>query len=289
MNTKLTLILGIGIAGLLTSVFAFAQYEYYDPYSNSNIDYFPANPINVSPSPTGGSTGGTSGNTSSGKKSEGSTSAEKTSTATPCANKPKANPQNTRSVEIRDKSGKVFYLSPPKEELADVISYPDSEQKIYQATKEIGLITVDNNCYPKYGYVQDNASTSSGLVGPERVLPKGRGANPERSEGELVGDREAIPQNRTAARLDPSTGKVYNAKTGELIEDARYDAKARAIYYRDTNSSFGKVLTDTEGYVNIEIISVPPPESLSPTKAAPKSKYKKSGKKKKMKRLRNKR
>lgn len=260
MNIKLTLILGSGIAGLLASVFVFAQYEYYDPYSNSNIDYFPTNPINISPSRTGGTAGGTSGNTNSGKKSEGATSTEKTNVITPCANKPKANPQNTRSVEIRDKSGKVFYLSPPKEELTDVISYPDSDSKIYQNTKEIGLVTVDNNCYPKYGYVQ----------------------NPQLPVADQT-DSTEIPQNKTAARLDPLTGKVYNAKTGALIEDARYDVAARAIYYRDTNSSFGKVLTDTEGYVNIEIISVPPPESLSPTKAAPKSKYKKSNKKKKVK------
>jgi hypothetical protein len=270
MYRKLTLtIIAIGIAGLLASVLAFAQFDYYDPYSNSNIDYFPTNPINVSPSRTDRTTG----NTNSGSKTEGATSTDKTNIITPCANRPIPGPQTTRSVEIRDKSGKVFYLSPPKEELTDVISYPNSDSKIYQNTKEIGVITVDNNCYPKYGYIENPALKDAGT----------KADVPDFSVQDSRVPDSGVPANRTAARLDPLTGKVYNAKTGALIEDARYDAAARAIYYRDTNSSFGKVLTDTEGYVNIEIISAPPPESLSPIKAAPESKYKKSGKKKKMK------
>lgn len=229
------------IASVLAANFAFGQFEYYDTYSNSNIDYFPMNPVDTSSrnkSPSNGSSVVSPKNTAPAPKSI----PEKTPASVLCSNRPKSNPQNTRSVEIRDKDGKVFYLSPPKEEISGVRAYPETSEKIFKiiyddATgmqkdeTEIGLIDVNNQCYPKYGYVRDIS------VAEHIKLP----------------ENNTVPPNRTAAILDPTTGKVYDARTNELIPDARYDTAARKIYYKDTNSSFGKVFTETTGYVNIEI------------------------------------
>ncbi|GEM_PF-4658224 len=243
---NLLVILVLGIAGLLTAGFVFAQYDYYDPYSNSNVDYFPMNPINTSPSRTGGSTGGAGGKATSGGTGSGTAVGSTTNTtATPtCSNKPTANPRNTRSVEIRDEGGKVFYLSPPKEEVSGVKAHPESSQDIYKGETKVGLITVDNKCYPKYGYIRepplssDSSPSRSSVVTPPADIVKV--------------DADGIPEDKTAANLDPTTGKVYDTKTGALIKDARYDATARKIYYRDSDSTFGTVLTDTTGYVNID-------------------------------------
>ncbi|OGZ97167.1 MAG: hypothetical protein A3I44_02215 [Candidatus Sungbacteria bacterium RIFCSPLOWO2_02_FULL_51_17] len=243
VTSGLFILSAIGIAGLLVPHLALAQYDYYDPYSNSNIDYFPTNPVNTRPSRTESS--GTSGGTSSGTVSGGIAG-----TATLCANTPKANPQNTRSVEIRDTSGKVFYLSPPKEQLIGLLSYPESSQQIYKITynasgknkEEVGLITVNNKCYPKYGYVQNSTAVTA---------PKTSSSTPPPS-GTQHTDLTTVPENATAVRINPETGAVYNAKTGEFIPDARYDAVARKIYYKDSASTFGKVFTDTTGYVNID-------------------------------------
>ena len=266
------IILVIVILGLFASGFALAQYDYYDPYSNSNIDYFPSNPLPAykSPSPTQ-SSGGTSGSTSGGTTSGGTTNTTTNTTVT-CANKAIANPQNTRSVEIRDKSGKVFYLSPPKEELIGIKAYPETSLKIYKIIyntsgvkedeKEIGLITVSNKCYPKYGYVQNSASVTASVTTPSvsssSVTPSA--------------DSTTVPENATGVNLDPVTGKVYNAKTGVVINDARYDVVARKIFYKDTNSTYGKVFTDTTGYVNIDLrglsnTAVSPPPTVAPTKS----------------------
>ena len=243
--------------GLVATDFAFGQFDYYDPYSNSNIDYFPMNPINTSPSRTDRSTG-TSSNTQTGStvstpKTIPEKPEEKTETNVPCTNKPKPNPTNTRSVEIRDTGGKVFYLSPPKEEISDAKAYPETTQKIFKIIyddntgmqkdeTEIGLITVDNMCYPKYGYIQNDA--------PAEV--------PDLT----------VPSDKTAARLDPETGKVYDEKTGELIPQARYDKVAVEIYYQDTQSVFGKVFTETTGYVNITVHASAPSSSASTPKCS---------------------
>ncbi|MBI2639009.1 hypothetical protein HYW83_05465 [Candidatus Peregrinibacteria bacterium] len=230
----------VAIGVLVAMNFAFGQFDYYDPYSNSNIDYFPTNPINTSPSRTNRNTGGTV----STPKSTPEKTPISAPVSVPCTNKPKPNPTNTRSVEIRDKDGKVFYLSPPKEEVIGIRAYPETSQKIFKIIyddsgmqkdeTEIGLIEVDNKCYPKYGYIQDDAPA------------------PKPTQSASIPDN-VVPSNRTAARLDPETGKVYNEKTNELIPDARYDVAARKIYYKDTESTFGKVFTETTGYVNIEI------------------------------------
>lgn len=233
------------LAGFLSAGFVFAQYDYYDPYSNSNIDYYPMNPVYTAPSNTtvSGTSGGTTGGTSDSSTSGGTTV---TTTTTTCANKPLANPQNTRSVEIRDKGGKVFYLSPPKEELVWVRAYPETGTKIFQLVygstgmqideKEIGYITVSNNCYPKYGYVKNETTVTSTATTP--TAP--------------VAESTVVPVDKTAVTLDPATGKVYHAKTGVLIADARYDALLRKIFYKDTDATFGKVFTETTGYVNID-------------------------------------
>jgi len=115
LKPEFSVLLSIGIIGLLTFSPAFAQYDYYDPYSDSNIDYFPSNPIDLSPSPTnyGGTTGGTSGSTS-GDTSNTTTPKEETKTSTYCTNRPTPNPQGTRSVEIRDEVGKVFLCQSPE-------------------------------------------------------------------------------------------------------------------------------------------------------------------------------
>lgn len=257
-------ILTLVIAGSLTAGFVFAQYDYYDPYSNSNIDYFPMNPVNTSPSRTGGTSGGTtSKSTTPGTATSSGTTT--TTTTTACSNKPEANPQNTRSVEIRESSGKVFYLSPPKEAVADARAYPESSQTIFKIiygptgmqTDEIkiGLITIDNKCYPKYGYIQDPS----------------QGASASPPSKPVATDSTGVPEDKTAARLDPATGKVYNYKTEALIEDARYDAAARVIYYKDTNSTFGTVLTDTYGYVNIDVRGMVdhPSADVSPPPSVP--------------------
>ena len=244
------ILLVIGIAGFSVAGFISAQYDYYDPYSNSNIDYFPTNPINTSPSKTGG--GSATGGGASGSTSVSPSPRAITNTATLCANKPKINPQNTRSVEVRDKSGKVFYLSPPKEELVGIKAYPETSQQIFKIIygasgmqvdeKEIGLITVDNKCYPKYGYVQNDSTVAT----PQSSISPSSPLTTQYTESAVV------PEDTTAVNLNLATGEVFNAKTGLPINDARYDTKARKIYYKNTYSIFGKVLTDTTGYVNID-------------------------------------
>ena len=57
-----------------------------------------------------------------------------------------------------------------------------------------------------------------------------------------------IPANTTEIYV--SGGKVYNAITKVEILDARYNDVQHAIYYLDTSSSYGKMLTATRGYVN---------------------------------------
>lgn len=232
------IILASGSAAILTGSLALAQFEYYDPYSNSSVDYFPMNPINTGPSKTGGS-GGSSGVSSA-------PSSPKTTDVTPakttvCANKPKPNPGNTRSVEIRDESGKVFYLSPPKEEVIGVRAYPETSKKILKINDgtETGLIEDDTGCYPKFGHIQNPLSAPSPSAQPANALPD-----------------TTVPFNRTAVTLDPATGKVYDASTKELINDARYDPAAKKIYYKDSNSIFGTVFTETIGYVNIDTSSI---------------------------------
>ena len=247
----------------LATYSAYAQYDYYDPYSNSNIDYYPMNPVYTAPSGTTNS--GTVSNTSSG--TTGTTDGSTSVTTATCANKPLANPQNTRSVEIRDRGGAVFYLSPPKEELVGVRAYPETSTKIfkiiYGATgmqtdeKEIGLITVDNKCYPKYGYVQNESTVTTSVTSSTAVS----------SGSTQTAESTVVPEDATAVRLDPATGKVYNAKTGELISQARYDATLRKIYYKDTNSTYGTVFTDTTGYVNIDL------RGMVDTYTAPSSTY----------------
>lgn len=255
---KLFVILSAIVGLLFTMNSAFGQFDYYNPYSNSNIDYFPANPIDTSSRRTSPSPG-TSGISPSSKPvpPPPKSPPQQTPAIVQCSNKPKQNPQNTRSVEIRDADGKVFYLSPPKEEVSGVRAYPETSQKIFRIIygdsgmqkdeTEIGLITVDNNCFPKYGYIQ----------------------NAPIAEHTKLAEDQTVPLNRTAAILDPATGKVYNKKTGELISDARYDAAAAAIYYKDTNSTFGKVFTETTGYVNIEVTAVSDPAPPPVTPPAP--------------------
>jgi hypothetical protein len=244
-NSLVIIILALAVL-LGTSFFALGQFEYYDPYSNSNIDYFPTNPIDTSSRKKG---------TSSSTPPAPPSTPEKTPAVVPCTNKPQPNPKNTRSVEIRDESGKVFYLSPPKEEISGIRAYPETSQKIFKIIyddsgmqkdeTEIGLTTVDNKCYPKYGYIQGVQSTQPSVPADTTV-----------------------PPNRTAVRLDPATGEVFNEKTGELILDARYDTRARKIYYKNTQSIFGKVLTDTTGYVNIEIHDSPEASPTAPPTAS---------------------
>lgn len=249
---QLFVIFAIGVAGLLASDHAIAQYDYYDPYSNSNIDYYPMNPVSTYSSPSSSVESGTSDTPTVTTSQSTTDTTGTTNTTTSCVNKPLANPENTRSVEIRGREGKVFYLSPPKEELVSIRAYPETSTKIfriiYGATgmqvdeQEVGLITVNNNCYPKYGYVQNStvatADTSSSVTS---------------SSVTTTAFSTVVPDNATAVKLDPATGKVYNAKTGVLIAEARYDAVARKIYYKDTNSTFGTVFTDTTGYVNVDL------------------------------------
>ena len=256
LKLRIFVLSAVSVAGLLAAGISFAQYDYYDPYSNSNIDYFPSNPVYTSPSPTPSPTppSSTSGGTS------GSTVPPSTTITAPaiCANKPIANPQNTRSVEVRDRRGKVFYLSPPKEELTGVKAYPETSKTIYQIIygvsgmqvdeKAIGLITVDNNCYPKFGYVNNLTSLTPPATPP--VVPS----------SSLI-----VPENATAVKLDPATGEVFHAVTGELIVDARYDSAARKIYYKNTDSFFGTVLTDTTGYVNINPVIIKLKPASPPT------------------------
>ena len=254
----------IGISGLLAPGLTFAQYEYYDPYSNSNIDYFPMNPVTTYTSPSQTVDSGTSGGTSGVTTSGGTTGT--TNTTMICANEPIANPSNTRSVEIRNREGKAFFLSPPKEELVRIRAYPETSKQIFkiiygasgieESKYVVGLITVDNYCYPKYGYVQNNAVTTS-----ETSLTASSPTDTQTVEPTTV------PENATAVKLDPVTGEVFNAKTGESINDARYDALARKIYYRNTYSTFGTVFTDTTGYVSIDLRGMvetypPPPPPL---------------------------
>lgn len=264
MNTSITFLGAlIGVGTLLLPISAIAQYDYYDPYSNSNIDYFPMNPVDTSPSSSGstGSTGDTTGGTSGSTVSPDSTY----TTTTTCANTPLANPSGTRSVEIRDKEGKVFYLSPPKEELAGYRSYPATSVKIFKViygtggvevgVEEVGLITVSGTCYPKYGYVKDPYSGTEKTVTTTASATLTANATTDTT----------VPENATAVRLDPATGKVYNAASGALMSDARYDAAARKIYYRDTTSTYGTVFTETSGYVNLDTRGIAPMPPPSPT------------------------
>ncbi|MDO8521603.1 MAG: hypothetical protein Q7S52_05805, partial [bacterium] len=246
--TAVVVVLGFVVPGLV-----FAQYDYYDPYSNSNIDYYPMNPVSTYSSPSGSTDSGTS-DTSTVTTSGGTTGTTgTTNTTTYCANKPLVNPQNTRSVEIRDKGGKVFYSSLPQEELVGIRAYPETTTSIYKIIygstgmqvdeKEIGLITVSNNCYPKYGYVEGESTVTTSVTSPTVSSV---------TNTQTV-DSTTVPDDATAVKLDPATGKVYNAKTGELITQARYDAALRKIFYKDTDSTYGKVFTDTTGYVNLDL------------------------------------
>lgn len=254
-----------GLAGILSVSLAWAQFEYYDSYSNSNIDYFPMNPINTGANKSGGSSGTGSAPSSSQKKT--TEIAPAPVPAPICTNKPKQNPQNTRSVEIRDESGKVFYLSPPKEEVIGIRAYPETSKKIFKQNDgtETGLIVDDNGCYPKFGYIQDPLSAPPPGARPANVLAD-----------------TTVPFNRTAVTLDPATGKVYDASTKEQVKDARYDPATKKIYYKDSNSIFGKVFTETSGYVNIDTSSIKT-QIQKEKNAAPKNKkLKKKSKTKKL-------
>ncbi|MDO8599332.1 MAG: hypothetical protein Q7S02_04440 [bacterium] len=53
-------------------------------------------------------------------------------------------------------------------------------------------------------------------------------------------------------------GKVYESATNTLVAHARYDATAKKIYYGDTDSTFGGLLSATTGWVNIKPSAVAP-------------------------------
>jgi hypothetical protein len=241
-------VLIVGLIGFFSFGTTFAQYDYYDPYSNSNVDYFPSNPVDVSPSPNYSPPPQSTNPSSSGGTSQNSSSGVTTKTTTACANKPEPNPQNTISVEVRAADNKLYELSPPKSELQGWRVSPETSDKIYKGNEEVGRITRDNGCYPKYGYILNPYKLPS-------TTPK-TSTTPNTSS--------TIPDNATAVTLDPATGKVYRTSTGQLISDARYDPVQRQIYYKNTTSTFGKVFTETTGYVNISYkneVTTPPPAS----------------------------
>ena len=227
---------------------SYTDVPYWNDYS-SNV-WKPIIPATGN-SPSSGTGGGSKGGVSSGSSASG--------TAPRCKNinlmTQLKEPSGAFGVKA-NKDGKIFYLG-GNEEVKNV-RLDQNDHKIYAEknsdTAEVGAITVfdpERCSYPEYGYLYTKKLktflTGGSVAGAP--LPPADSSKP----ADLT-----VPEDKTAVNINRETGKIYDACTKKLIPEARFDAFANKIFFKDTDSNFGALLGDTYGYVNMDSHKAPP-------------------------------
>lgn len=172
------------------------------------------------------------------------------------AAKEKAGPENASTVKIMRADKKVYYYGGSKnqEEITGVEgNWNDNNIYAKGTWRIVGKITYPNTWdFGGVGWVEVDKITP-----PSYSPAVSQTATDTRDVNDLT--TFEVPVDKTEVYVE-AQGTVYNAKNHQRVPEAHYNISEHKLYYvKDgvvTNSGYGKMMTRTRGYINLDLRAV---------------------------------